>query len=61
MKTIPEFIRLAFLPLMVACSSMAPWQPTAVNDFKSVAGKWEGLLISDDPRKSGRQDAVYDY
>src|SRR5215467_15619701 len=41
--------------LMVACSSMAPretrqWQPTAVTDFKSVAGKWEGLLTSDDPR-----------
>ena len=40
---------------MVACSSMAPWethqwQPTAVNDFKSVAGKWEGLLTSNDPR-----------
>jgi len=34
--------------LMVACSSMAPtpqWQPTAVSDFKSIAGKWEGLLI----------------
>jgi hypothetical protein len=21
------------------------WQPAAVSDFKSVAGKWEGLLI----------------
>jgi hypothetical protein len=36
--------------LMVACSSTAPretrqWQPTAVTDFKSVAGKWEGLLV----------------
>jgi hypothetical protein len=34
--------------LMVACSSTAPtrqWQPTPVTDFKSVAGKWEGLLI----------------
>src|SRR5215470_19633351 len=41
--------------LMVACSSMAPretrqWQPTAVTDFKSVAGQWEGFLTSDDPR-----------
>ena len=40
---------------MVACSSMAPWetsqwQPTAVTDFKSVAGKWEGLQTSNDPR-----------
>jgi hypothetical protein len=35
---------------LVACSSTAPrearqWQPTAATDFKSVAGKWEGLLI----------------
>ena len=35
---------------VVACSSMAPgekrqWQPTSVADFKSVAGKWEGLLV----------------
>ena len=40
--------------LMVACSSTAPWetrqwQPTAVTDFKSVEGKWEGLLTSNDP------------
>ena len=36
---------------MVACSSMEThqWQPTAVTDFKNVAGKWEGLLTSDDP------------
>jgi hypothetical protein len=48
MKKIVGFIGLAFLHLMVACSSMAPtsqWQPTAITDFKSVAGKWEGLLI----------------
>ena len=55
MKKMAGFIGLAFLHLMVACSSMAPWetrqwQPTAVTDFKSVAGKWEGLLTSDDPR-----------
>jgi hypothetical protein len=55
MKKIVGFIGLAFLHLMVACSSMAPtetrqWQPTAVTDFKSVAGKWEGLLASNDPR-----------
>ena len=55
MKQIVGFIGLAFLQLMVACSSMAPWetrqwQPTAVTDFKSVAGKWEGLLTSNDPR-----------
>lgn len=33
-----------------ACSSTDPkdtrrWQPTTVADFKSVAGKWEGLLV----------------
>jgi hypothetical protein len=55
MKKVVGFIGLAFLNLMVACSSMAPtetgkWQPTAVTDFKSVAGKWEGFLTSDDPR-----------
>jgi hypothetical protein len=36
--------------VLVACSLMAPaekrqWQPTAIPDFKSVAGKWEGLLV----------------
>jgi hypothetical protein len=50
MKKIVGFIGLAFLPLVIACSSMAPketrqWQPTAVTDFKNVAGKWEGLLV----------------
>lgn len=52
MKKIVGFIGLAFLHLMVACSSMETrqWQPTAVTDFKSVAGKWEGLLTTNDPR-----------
>ena len=51
MKKIAAFIGLALLHLMVACSSVTPqWQPTAVTDFKSVAGKWEGLLTSNDPR-----------
>jgi hypothetical protein len=55
MKQIVGFIGLAFLHLMAACGSMAPWetrqwQPTAVTDFKSVAGKWEGFLTSNDPR-----------
>lgn len=52
MKKMVGFIGLAFLHLIVACSSMAPTetrQPTAVTDFKSVAGKWEGLLIRDHP------------
>ena len=36
--------------VMVACSSMftkeeRQWQPTAVADFKGVAGKWQGLLV----------------
>jgi hypothetical protein len=50
MKKMFGFIGLAFLHLMVACSFRAPtetWQPTAITDFKSVAGKWEGLLIRD--------------
>jgi hypothetical protein len=55
MKQIVGFIALAFLQLMIACSSTPPWetrqwQPTAVTDFKSVAGRWEGLLTSNDPR-----------
>ena len=41
---------IAAVNLMMACSSTAPTetralQPTAVTDFKTVAGKWEGLLI----------------
>jgi hypothetical protein len=51
MKKMVGFIGLVYLHLIVACSSMAPtetqWQPTAVTDFKSVAGKWEGLLTRD--------------
>ena len=48
MKKMVGFMGLAFLHLMVACSSMSQtetWQPTAITDFKSVAGKWAGLLI----------------
>jgi hypothetical protein len=35
---------------MVACGSMLTkeerqWQPTAVADFKGIAGKWQGLLV----------------
>ena len=46
------FIGLAFLHLMVACSSMSPTetrQAVPITDFKSVAGKWEGLLNRDHP------------
>lgn len=52
MKKIAGFVGSAFLHLlMVACSSVTPqWQPTAVTDFKSVVGKWEGFLTADDPR-----------
>jgi hypothetical protein len=40
-------IILAAANLIVACSSVEPrqWQPTSATDFKSVAGKWEGLLV----------------
>ena len=52
MKKMVGFIGLAFLYLLLACSPRAvtetgSWQPTAVTDFKSVAGKWEGHLIPD--------------
>lgn len=35
---------------MIACSLMdskekRQWQPTTITDMKSVAGKWEGLLV----------------
>ena len=47
LKMIAVFVAMQ---AMVACSSMAPketrqWQPTSISDFKSVAGKWEGLLV----------------
>src|SRR4029077_2062774 len=72
MKKMVGFIGLAFLFLMVACSSIAPtetqWQPTAVTDFKSVAGKWEGLLTRDNAMDTNcdrvnlgiRQKGAYD-
>jgi hypothetical protein len=50
MKKMVGFIGMAFLLLMVACSSISQtetWQPTAITDIKSVAGKWEGHLIPD--------------
>jgi hypothetical protein len=51
MRRIAGFIGLAFLNLIVACSFMArQWQPSAVIDFRSVAGKWEGFVTADDPR-----------
>jgi hypothetical protein len=52
MRKMVGIIGLVYLHLIVACSSMAPTetrQPTAVTDFKSVSGKWEGLLIRDHP------------
>lgn len=49
-KTLKALAIITAVHLMVACSSMAPtetrqWQPTPATDFKSVAGKWEGLMI----------------
>src|SRR5262245_44053130 len=54
MKKIIGFIGLAFLQPKLASSSMLPWetrqwQPAAVTDFKSVEGKWEGFLTSNNP------------
>src|SRR4029453_3931214 len=36
--------------VVVACSATDPkdtrqWRPTTIADFKSVAGKWQGLLV----------------
>ena len=35
--------------VVAACSTASnetrQWQPTAISDFKNVAGKWEGLLV----------------
>jgi hypothetical protein len=48
-----RFVRILQFSVMIiavqACSSTAPrdtrqWTPTAVTDFKSVAGTWEGIL-----------------
>jgi hypothetical protein len=51
MRTIAKFISLALLHVTLACSFAArQWQATAVTDFRSVAGKWEGFVTSDDPR-----------
>jgi hypothetical protein len=51
MKQVVGLVGLAFLQLMLGCSSVAPqWRPTAVTDFKSVAGTWQGFLTSDDPK-----------
>jgi hypothetical protein len=38
------------MQIMMACGFTGPketrqWQPIAIPDFKSVAGKWEGLLV----------------
>ena len=44
------FAAIVAVQAVVACSFMAPeerrqLQPASVTDFKSVAGKWEGLLV----------------
>ena len=60
MKKMVGFIGLAFLPLVIACSSVAPTetrQPTPITDFKNVAGKWEGLLVRN-PRTRDDDDWV---
>src|ERR1044071_6671622 len=50
MQKIGKVMVLAFLPLVIACTSTASkqthqWQPTAIRDVKDVAGKWEGILV----------------
>jgi hypothetical protein len=49
-KNFKMAVLLVALHLMIACSLLdAPerrqLQPATVSDFKSVAGKWEGLLV----------------
>ena len=44
---------------MVACSLMdskekRQWQPTTITDMKSVAGKWQGLLVRNPRNPRGR-------
>jgi hypothetical protein len=51
MRRVAGFIGLVVLKLTVACSVVdRQWQPSAVTDFRSVAGRWEGFVTSDDPR-----------
>ena len=50
MRKMGNFSGLAFLFLVIACSSVASkpthqWQLTAISDVKDVAGKWDGILV----------------
>jgi hypothetical protein len=54
-KALKVLTIIVVVTLVAACGFMAPtetrqWKPTPVNDFKSVAGRWEGRLTSDDPK-----------
>lgn len=49
-RSLEAFAVIAAMQIMMACGFMGPketrqWQPIAIPDFKSVAGKWEGLLV----------------
>ena len=54
MRRIIRFVQISGLVIGVqaalacavfAASEKAQWSPTKISDFKSIAGKWEGLLI----------------
>ena len=54
MKRIIQFLQISGLIIGVqaalacglfAASEKAQWSPTAITDIKSIAGKWEGIMI----------------
>ena len=54
MKRIMRFVQISELiigvQVVLACavfaaSEKAQWSPTAITDIKSIAGKWEGIMI----------------
>lgn len=50
-RSLEMIVVIVALQVMAACSFFASskdtrqWQPTSVTDLKSVAGKWQGLLV----------------
>jgi len=38
-------VQVALACAVFAASEKAQWSPTAITDIKSIAGKWEGLMI----------------
>jgi hypothetical protein len=38
-------VQVALACAVFAASEKAQWSPTAITDIKSIAGKWEGIMI----------------